>query len=77
MNYPELKMILFRTVISGEETKKKKKASSVDVLLTSINDNSQTLLKTPDTRCPTPAFPVSLPGIQGRLRSTPKPPLHT
>lgn len=32
MNDPELKMILFRTVISGEETKKKKKkASSVDV----------------------------------------------
>lgn len=29
MNDPELKMILFRTVISGEETKKK--ASYVDV----------------------------------------------
>lgn len=31
MNDPEQKMILFRTVISGEETKKKKKASYVDV----------------------------------------------
>lgn len=29
MNDPELKMILFRTVISGEETKKKKKKQAL------------------------------------------------
>ena len=36
MNDPELKMILFRTVISGEETKKKSKLCGCGLLILNL-----------------------------------------